>query len=766
MNLKRALTIFLLVALMPAAHLRARGGAAELRGVVKDPLGVLGGVEVSLFDASRGLRFTAVTNDSGYYCMEAIPAATYTLEFRMVGYDTAFGEGFTLFAGESRRQDVFLEVALQMPEGRRRISAAAAEKGVSGMTLRYGEADISDLAAYGRSAADLIPLSLMGNGRALSTADPRHDAAYIDNIPVRGAALAIPISALTAAQTTVARYDAGSGESLGGEMQMAVKSGGDTLKAGFSAFYAPFTGADFGQSAAVEAFASGALIKGKTHFFAGMTFGSPFAPEYLGDVGAKSAVAKIDTKLGGHTHGSITAILSRRAGEGSLYAGGITLDSRPLQWLSNALSISFSGESLSDMPGIEKGRAVFTVRDEATAIFGRHNASVGVEYSFRNSEYARGDISSSVLWHNVAAWLQERFDLSEKLTFTAGVRMQVTVGDESSLTGNMEWGRFSFPSPTGRKRWISIRHWQYPDFIVLPRLEAVWRPSPQITARVGSGIFASLPIVEYLAEIPVTTANAPVEGVGGTAVGLDRNLVSPHRWKSSVSAEYRLPAAIPLSLDAAVMFDKNLSDWTLYRAVAEENPDIGALWIASTGDGSALSLMLGATASLRENLELSVRYAHIRSAARGELLGYDIFSSWENLGISGAATLADMAPSPCAAADRITVRGRCFIPWAVFGGKGLHLSLNGALTRPNYGDLRLEGGIRIAEDISFVVAGMRHTVQLGSALFLLDPAGIYGSFGDSAGIYGSSGNPAGFSGSSGDSARRGVFRIGAAYLFR
>ena len=67
------------------AGIAAQSFQGGLRGVVKDPQGVIPGVTVTLVNEQTGVSRETVTNDVGEYSFPAIDPATYTVRAAVQG---------------------------------------------------------------------------------------------------------------------------------------------------------------------------------------------------------------------------------------------------------------------------------------------------------------------------------------------------------------------------------------------------------------------------------------------------------------------------------------------------------------------------------------------------------------------------------------------------------------------------------------------------------------------------------------------------------
>ncbi len=101
-----------LLLLVSKAHAQGVGSSGDIRGTVTDPSGaVLPKVTVVVVESEKGLRRTAVTDDTGQYRVTGLPPATYDVSAGLHGFDTAVRKGVTITIGQTVIADFQLKVS-------------------------------------------------------------------------------------------------------------------------------------------------------------------------------------------------------------------------------------------------------------------------------------------------------------------------------------------------------------------------------------------------------------------------------------------------------------------------------------------------------------------------------------------------------------------------------------------------------------------------------------------------------------------------------
>src|SRR5205823_13759487 len=85
-----------LIVLAGVASAGAQQFTGGVRGLVRDPNGVIPGVTVTLTNEATNISREVTTNDVGQYSFAAVPPGTYTLKTQLTGYKTFESKGLTV----------------------------------------------------------------------------------------------------------------------------------------------------------------------------------------------------------------------------------------------------------------------------------------------------------------------------------------------------------------------------------------------------------------------------------------------------------------------------------------------------------------------------------------------------------------------------------------------------------------------------------------------------------------------------------------------
>jgi carboxypeptidase family protein len=104
-------TLFAFTALALPGLTAAQSSNATLTGAIMDSGGgVLPGVAVKLESPATGLQREAVTNASGLYTFNFLPAGEYVITAELSGFKSVRHDGVRLEIGQNRALDMKLEV--------------------------------------------------------------------------------------------------------------------------------------------------------------------------------------------------------------------------------------------------------------------------------------------------------------------------------------------------------------------------------------------------------------------------------------------------------------------------------------------------------------------------------------------------------------------------------------------------------------------------------------------------------------------------------
>lgn len=229
--------------LFAAPPLPAQTSSATLHGTVADSGGgVLPGVTVKLQSAATGLQRDVVTNASGVYVFNFLPAGPYVVSAELSGFKSVRHSDIHLEIGQSLTFDIRLEVGGIEEVVNVEATAPLLERTSPVIGTVIQSSQLKELPLAGRHWAGLMLLAPgainTGDGTHLSTRffgrarddnnwtfdgvdatgvkDPRQDSA---------ARLIISTESIAEFRVSSGLYSAGSGSAAGGQVQLISKTG-------------------------------------------------------------------------------------------------------------------------------------------------------------------------------------------------------------------------------------------------------------------------------------------------------------------------------------------------------------------------------------------------------------------------------------------------------------------------------------------------------------------------------------------------------------
>jgi hypothetical protein len=239
-----ARSAFVVLALVtPIAESIAQTSNATLQGTITDPGGgVLPGVVVKLQSPATGLQREAVTNGSGLYVFNFLPAGVYEISAELSGFKAVRQDNIQLEIGQNRSLDIKLEVGRIEETVTVEAVAPMLDRTTASIGTVIQSTQLKELPLAGRHWAGLMLLAPgainTGDGTHLSTRfagrarddnnwtfdgidatgvkDPRQDSA---------ARLIISTESIAEFRVGSALYSAESGAGAGGQVQLISKTG-------------------------------------------------------------------------------------------------------------------------------------------------------------------------------------------------------------------------------------------------------------------------------------------------------------------------------------------------------------------------------------------------------------------------------------------------------------------------------------------------------------------------------------------------------------
>ena len=243
--MKKLLTFF--VAMIASISLMAQVTTSSISGKITDNnKGTLPGATIVATHTPSGSQYYAVADANGTYRLLNIrPGGPYTIEVRMVGFQTVKQEGITATLGETKILNVRLnEESIGL--GEVTVSAEAISNGMdsdrAGATTAINSEQIATLPTISRSLNDVLALTPQGattsNGLALGGGNYRSSYVTVDgaafnnafgiggNLPAGGSP--ISLDALEAMTINITPFDVRHSGFTGGAINAVTKSGTNT----------------------------------------------------------------------------------------------------------------------------------------------------------------------------------------------------------------------------------------------------------------------------------------------------------------------------------------------------------------------------------------------------------------------------------------------------------------------------------------------------------------------------------------------------------
>jgi trimeric autotransporter adhesin len=247
---------FLVLCLAGATAVNAQQFTGGVRGVVRDPNGVIPGVTVTLTNEKTNISREVTTNEVGQYNFPAMPPGTYTLKAQLTGYKVHESKGIVV----GTQQFVTLDVVLELGSFQESITVTGESPIIDTSTASHGGAldsqALETLPAPGRNAFLIgvtIPTVMPVGDPQFNRQQDQTNASRVslggggirannytlDGVPItelRGRAVLNPtIEALEEVKVQVHTYDSEMGRTGGGVFNVVAKSGSNNFHG--SGFY-------------------------------------------------------------------------------------------------------------------------------------------------------------------------------------------------------------------------------------------------------------------------------------------------------------------------------------------------------------------------------------------------------------------------------------------------------------------------------------------------------------------------------------------------
>ena len=207
--------------------------------------------------------------------------------------------------------------------------------------------------------------------------------------------------------------------------------------------------------------------------------------------------------------------------------------------------------------------------------------------------------------------------------------------------------------------------------------------------------------IQKLFDLP-TSPSAESAGYGGNAsygyiVGVDPNFKMPQIWKTSLALDLQLPTSFPLSMTAEGMFNKTLwgvcmQDWNInnskltatfngpdnrvnYTECTDyQYTDFSMYTMTNTNKGWGYTFNFTVNAEPVKNLQLMFAYTHTEAKEISGMPGSAANSVFTGMPTISGTNLSGLQRSQYVLPDKVIASVNYFLPFRIFGGKGLHFN--------------------------------------------------------------------------------------------
>ena len=246
MRLRAALLLGALLAAFTAPAVYGQGFQGGLRGAIKDPGGVLPGVEVTLTNEQTNIARSTVTNERGEYVFAAVEPGTYKVKVALQGYKTIEQSGIRV----GTQTFITLDLAMEVGRIEENITVTGQSPVIETSNASQGTvldtSSLQTLPAPGRNAfmiGTTVPTVIPSGDTQFNRQQDQTNASLLslgggtrrgnnytlDGVPItdmRNRASANPtIEALDDLKVQVHTYDAEMGRTGGGVFNTTLRSG-------------------------------------------------------------------------------------------------------------------------------------------------------------------------------------------------------------------------------------------------------------------------------------------------------------------------------------------------------------------------------------------------------------------------------------------------------------------------------------------------------------------------------------------------------------
>lgn len=313
----------------------------------------------------------------------------------------------------------------------------------------------------------------------------------------------------------------------------------------------------------------------------------------------------------------------------------------------------------------------------------------------------------------------ERNNAAYAYTFRDGLKIDTGVGPKPSLNVSprigFSWdvlrdGSLKVRGGTG----IFLGHLPLVYFMNVPSYANLKKNSVQFKTEYDDGVetgydarldrFAGVGMTtrvqDAIAQFGLPTTLSPSAHYAGYMVnGVDPKFRLPQNWKTTLAADWRVPVSFPFSITAEGIFNKvvvgsyvdninvdySQGEWKRFAGADNRliypagkgllNPGPSVAYLTNTREGYGINAMLSVAMTPVKNLDLTAAYAFTESREMSGFPGTELYSAMTNVPQIDGPAKARLQRTQFVIPHRVTASVSYFVPWKVFDGNGLHLSL-------------------------------------------------------------------------------------------
>ena len=243
-----------------------------------------------------------------------------------------------------------------------------------------------------------------------------------------------------------------------------------------------------------------------------------------------------------------------------------------------------------------------------------------VNFTYGYENLMRDDPASRVAYHKLSAYVQDDWDMTDRLKLTAGIRVDSYVFDNSNIITNNAVYALEYPDAQGNIRHIDTGKWPVPTPIISPRIGFTWDVfgDKSFKLRGGTGFFVGHVPLVFLTNMPSNSSMNQYAGIITTkykdgvanpdplleqfkgdliidreqmrekwySLGFPKEISSedgkvpsklaavdphfkmPQVWKTSLALDYAFPTSFPFTVTLEGIFNQNINastmeDWNM-----------------------------------------------------------------------------------------------------------------------------------------------------------------------------------------------------------